>query len=57
VVAEPVNETTGAETEGPIEIMADKGYHSREAVREIGEAGVRTYLSEPERGRQRRATQ
>src|SRR4030095_9461101 len=30
-----------------------KGYHSREALRTIAEAGIRTYISEPERGRQR----
>jgi transposase len=56
IVGEAVNEATGAELvkpEGPVEMVADKGYHSREAVREIGEAGVRTYVSEPERGRQR----
>jgi transposase len=60
IVAEAVNPTTGAEMvvpEGPVEIVADKGYHSRKAVREIGEAGVRTYVSEPERGRQRWAGQ
>lgn len=38
-------------------MVADKGYHSRDALREIGEAGVRTYISEPERGRQRWADQ
>jgi transposase len=60
IVAEAVNQTTGAEMvvpEGPVEMVADKGYHSRKAVREIGEAGVRTYVSEPERGRQRWAGQ
>jgi transposase len=60
VVAEAVNEAIGAEMvepEGPAEVVADKGYHSRDAVREIGDAGVRTYISEPERGRQRWAGQ
>jgi transposase len=56
VVAEAVNEATGEEmvdAEGPREIVTDKGYHSRDAVRQMGESGLRTYISEPERGRQR----
>lgn len=31
--------------------MADKGYHSRVAVAEMAECGVRAYSSQPERGR------
>jgi transposase len=56
MVAEAVNDATGAQVvqpEGPVEVVADKGYHSRAAVREIEQSGVRTYVSEPERGRQR----
>jgi transposase len=56
MVAEAVNAAAGTELvepEGPLEVVADKGYHSREVVRELGETGVRTYISEPERGRQR----
>lgn len=56
VVAEAVNNAAGAEVvqpEGLVEVVADKGYHSREAVRQMGEAGVRTYISEPDRGGQR----
>lgn len=56
VVAEAVNAATGVdlvEPNGPREIVADKGYHSRSVVRQMGEAGLRTYISEPERGRQR----
>lgn len=34
-------------------VVADKGYHSRELVGDLVEAGVRTVISEPERGRQR----
>jgi transposase len=55
VVAEAVNAATGVEmvqADGPQEVVADKGYHSRETVREIGVTGVRTYISEPARGRQ-----
>ncbi|MFL6451770.1 MAG: hypothetical protein ACJ746_29480 [Bryobacteraceae bacterium] len=33
--------------------LPDKGYHSREVVRQVAEAGIRSYISEPERGRQR----
>jgi transposase len=56
VVAEVVNaesEAAVVNSEGPIEVVADKGYHSREVVRDLIEAGVRTYISEPERGPQK----
>ena len=56
LVAELIPGETGAATvqhEGPTELVTDKGYHSREAVRQLAEAGIRSYLSEPERGRQR----
>src|SRR5665213_1712966 len=39
--------------EGPREVVTDKGYHSRAVVSERAEWGVRTYCSEPNRGRQR----
>jgi transposase len=39
--------------EGPREVVTDKGYHSKKVVSDLAEAGVRTYCSEPERGRQR----
>ena len=39
--------------EGPREVVTDKGYHSRQVVSELAECGVRTYCSEPNRGRQR----
>jgi len=39
--------------EGPREVVTDKGYHSRAVVSEMAEWGVRTYCSEPSRGRQR----
>jgi len=57
VVAEVIHGETGAPTiedESPAELVTDKGYHSREVVRELAEAGIRSYnISEPERGRQR----
>jgi transposase len=39
--------------ENPTELVTDKGYHSREVVRQVAEAGIRSYISEPDRGRQR----
>ena len=55
IVAEAVNPAVEAEmvnANGPVEVVTDKGYHSREVVRKIGEAGIRTYISEPNRGAQ-----
>ena len=39
--------------DGPREVVTDKGYHSRAVVSELTEWGLRTYCSEPNRGRQR----
>jgi transposase len=33
------------------EVVADKGYHSNEVLRRRSELGIRTYISEPKRGR------
>jgi transposase len=35
------------------EVVADKGYHSNDTCRDCGEAAIRSYISEPERGRRR----
>jgi len=35
------------------EVVTDKGYHSKEVVRVLEDAEIRTYLSEPARGRQK----
>ena len=56
VIAEATQEETGAavvELEGPTEWVTDKGYHSRDVVKDLTDAEIRTYISEPERGRQR----
>ena len=56
VVAEAAGESSGVtavESEGVAEVVADKGYHSRKVVRDLAESGIRSYISEPERGRQR----
>ena len=37
--------------EGPREAVTDKGYHSNETLQALAEAEVRTYISEPDRGR------
>jgi transposase len=39
--------------EGAVEAVADKGYHSNDTLTALGEAEVRTYISEPDRGRRR----
>jgi transposase len=43
----------GVNPEGPEEVVLDKGYHSNQVLVELGEWEVRTYCSEPERGRRR----
>ncbi len=35
------------------EVVADKGYHSNETMVDLRELGIRTYISEPDRGRRR----
>jgi transposase len=37
--------------EGPKEVVLDKGYHSNEVLAELADWKVRTYCSEPDRGR------
>ena len=39
------------ESDGIQELVADKGYHSNEVLEVLTELGVRTYISEPDRGR------
>jgi transposase len=41
----------GVNPEGPKELVLDKGYHSNEVLAELGDWKVRSYCSEPERGR------
>ena len=38
---------------GKRELVADKGYHSNRTVLDLERAGMRTYISEPDRGRRR----
>jgi transposase len=55
VVADTDNDEVALQVsaEGPRELVTDKGYHSRAVVTQMAEWGVRTYCSEPDRGRQR----
>jgi transposase len=55
IVADTDNDEVVKElsAEGPREVVTDKGYHSRAVVSELTEWGVRTYCSEPNRGRQK----
>lgn len=55
VVADTDNDEVAkhVSAEGPREVVTDKGYHSRAVVTKLTEWGVRTYCSEPNRGRQR----
>src|SRR5256885_299891 len=43
----------GVNPEGPKEVVLDKGYHSNEVLTKLAEWDVRSYCSEPERGRRR----
>jgi transposase len=52
-VLDSAPDAPAVKVESPAELVTDKGYHSREVVREVTEAGIRSYISEPERGRQR----
>lgn len=55
-VASHVNNATAGELvnpTGPEAIIGDKGYHSNDALVGLHAIGVRTYISEPKRGRRR----
>jgi transposase len=49
------NEEVGerVQAEGPREAVTDKGYHSNDTLQALAEVDVRTYISEPDRGRRR----
>ena len=40
-----------SETDGVREVVADKGYHSNELLKDLRVLGIRTYISEPAHGR------
>ncbi len=49
------NEEVGERVQaaGPRETVTDKGYHSNDTLQALAEVEVRTYISEPDRGRRR----
>jgi transposase len=53
-LAEAAGTTTNAKVElGPLEVVGDKGNHSNEVLTTLKDWEVRSYISEPERGRRR----
>jgi transposase len=44
-------EAVVADSKGPKELVADKGYHSSQALVALEAVGLRSYISEPDRGR------
>ena len=46
-------ETVKPDGAGFTEVVADKGYHSNQVLVDLEQVGVRTYISEPDRGRRR----
>src|SRR5438477_10619765 len=61
-VTEMAGQAAQADAVGPVEtvsevgverVVGDKGYHSKQALQELAEVGVRTVISEPERKRQK----
>jgi transposase len=55
VACEVNNEKRGeaVDSDGPANVVADKGYHSNEALVGMKQSQVRSYVSEPERGRRK----
>ena len=61
-VMEMAGQAAQADAVGPIQqvnqvgvewVIADKGYHSKEVLRDLAEGGLRTVIAEPERKRQK----
>ena len=50
---ERLAETTELREDCLSELVADKGYHSKERLRDLRELRIRTYISEPDRGPRR----
>ena len=50
---ERVHRKTGACDPGLQEVVADKGYHSTPVLQQLEDAGLRGYISEPDRGRRK----
>ena len=52
-IATVAGECAGVSLEGPEEVVLDKGYHSNDVLLGLAEWEVRSYCSEPDRGRRR----
>jgi transposase len=48
---EPPEATVGLEPDTVLDVVTDKGYHSNEVLTDLDALAVRTYISEPARGR------
>ena len=46
-------EAVWPESDGILEVVGDKGYHSNQSLVDLEAVGVRSYISEPDRGRRR----
>lgn len=44
-------ETVVPDSDGPHEVVADKGYHSNQVLVDLEAVGLRSYIAEPDRGR------
>ena len=56
VIADVMEDPAAAAALSPMvfaELVADKGYHSNEVLQAQAELGIRTYISEPKRGKRR----
>ena len=51
MAAEQLEATVGLDAASDLDVVTDKGYHSNEVVTDLDALGVRTYISEPARGR------
>jgi len=50
---EQLDATIGLDAASDVDAVADKGYHSNEVLTDLARLGVRTDISEPDRGRRR----
>jgi transposase len=53
MAAEQLEVTVGLDADATLQVVMDKGYHSNEVVTDLDALDVRTYISEPDRGRRR----
>jgi transposase len=51
MAAEQLEATVGLAAASDVDVVADKGYHSNDVLADLAALGVRTYISEPARGR------